>query len=905
MLVRAVDVDFISCPTFHWLGHSDHKLVMARLLLGDKPRLAGYWKFNCSLLEREDFRDQLVGLIQRDLVGAVTGNKWWGNLKHRIRTFTVKYSQRLAVDKATAETLLEDKISRAMAGGDSLTIEIARSDLQQAVSARYEGQVVRARLDRVSNEAVKLDASMRKEEMRRWPNRYIRSVKTPDGQILQSTRDICDGFRQHLQKRFTKKPSLCEQEFRSYLADFPRLGSVEAASCEGEIRESEVLNALKQVGRNKSPGLDGLPYEMYLRLSHIFVPLLTVMFNHWFNQGGIPGQVTKGVITLLKKGDTDGGEELDDYRPITLLNTELKIMAKILSNRLRVVIEDLVGPDQNYAVKERSIQNNLHTIRTVLEGIEDDTEAALIHLDQAKAFDRVDHQFLATVLETAGFEPGFRKWIGLLYQTPKAVVQVNGRRSKPFAVTRSVRQGCPLSPLLYVLALEPLLRRLRDRAAKPALRGIGVPGGARAKVCAYADDVSAFVSCRRDIKAVHKAVARYEKVTGAKINRGKSKGLRLGAWRGSVPLPGPFSWTDGPIRILGVWYGPDLQLEKNWSEVHARVETSVGIWLRRRLSLKGRAEACVTYVFPLILYRMSVLPLPTNWMVLFERLLFSLLWRRGRPRVRREVCIQRPCNGGLGMPHMASHRHAERLAFLNRTLTEESAWEWKVRNAFPKLEFAPRVEGRRKPKGQAQFLVECRRALNALPRSSDLLRPRKVLYRDLVEGAASDPLQKRLGLSDGELRSLWSWAPGADYLNNSEFSLTWRLVRNGLPLMDSAYKVGYADMFDCPRCNSGIEETAEHAFFYCEKVRPLWGYVNEVTARIDCKKPRIPLDVAYVCDNVSPPWIGQKRMVFLTLLAVARMVIWTTRLNEIHKGHIFSHQNLIKAFQHQLRVKIR
>ena len=156
-----------------------------------------------------------------------------------------------------------------------------------------------------------------------------------------------------------------------------------------------------------------------------------------------PGSVTKGVITLLKKGGRHVGEGLDDYRPITLLNTELKILARVLANRLQLVISDLVGPEQTFAVKGRSIQDNLHVIREVLEGIEDDTEAALISLDQSKALDRVDHRFLATVLETAGFKPQFRIWINMMYHNPQAVVQVNGRRSRVFAIERSVRQGCP------------------------------------------------------------------------------------------------------------------------------------------------------------------------------------------------------------------------------------------------------------------------------------------------------------------------------------------------------------------------------------------------------------------------------------------------------------------------------
>ena len=131
------------------------------------------------------------------------------------------------------------------------------------------------------------------------------------------------------------------------------------------VTECEVRNELKQVGLNKSPGLDGLPYEVYLTIPHMFVPILTDMFNHWFAQGDIPGSITKGVITLLKKECRYDRRELDDYRPITLLNTELNILARVLANRLKLVSSDLIGPEQNYAVKERSIQDNLHMVRQI------------------------------------------------------------------------------------------------------------------------------------------------------------------------------------------------------------------------------------------------------------------------------------------------------------------------------------------------------------------------------------------------------------------------------------------------------------------------------------------------------------------------------------------------------------
>ena len=125
---------------------------------------------------------------------------------------------------------------------------------------------------------------------------------------------------------------------------------------------------------------------------------------------------------------------------------------------------------------------------------------------------------------------------------------------------------------------------------------------------------------------------------------------------------------------------------------------------------------------------------------------------------RRQVCIQRTRNGGLGMPDLESHWLVERLAYLGRSLTGDAVWRRKASRTFPRLKSDPKAEGRRKPLGEALFVRECRKALRNLLGSSDLSRPRKELYRELVVGSASDPLSERRSWTAEEIRCHWNWA---------------------------------------------------------------------------------------------------------------------------------------------------
>ena len=128
VLVRRADIDFVSCPTFHLIAWTDHKLARVSLRLANWPRLEVHY----LLIGDRDFRDRLESLIKRALVGAVTGNRWWVSLKHRVRDFATKYGRMLNLDRTKEAKSIDDRLSRAVAGGaDSLTIEVARRDLER------------------------------------------------------------------------------------------------------------------------------------------------------------------------------------------------------------------------------------------------------------------------------------------------------------------------------------------------------------------------------------------------------------------------------------------------------------------------------------------------------------------------------------------------------------------------------------------------------------------------------------------------------------------------------------------------------------------------------------------------------------------------------------------------------
>ena len=231
-----------------------------------------------------------------------------------------------------------------------------------------------------------------------------------------------------------------------------KLSDEERQLCEGELTLAECKVALDGMASGKSPGLDGLPAEFYQRFWPVLGPDMVEVLNFSYASGRLSSSQRSGLITLLyKRGDR---LEMKNWRPITLLCVDYKIAAKAIANRLLQVLPSIIHPDQSCGVRGRNpVVNN----RLMQDDINNcGLGRAVLSLAQEKAFDRVDWSFLLHVLATMHFSPSFQQWVRLFYSRISSRILVNGEQSSSFFVSRGVRQGCPLSPLLYVIMAETI-----------------------------------------------------------------------------------------------------------------------------------------------------------------------------------------------------------------------------------------------------------------------------------------------------------------------------------------------------------------------------------------------------------------------------------------------------------------
>lgn len=244
------------------------------------------------------------------------------------------------------------------------------------------------------------------------------------------------------------------------------------------------------------------------------------MFADSLKNSQLPPTLNLANISLILKKNKPP-DSCSSYWPISLIGVDAKIFSKLLARRLEVVLPNLINPDQTDFIQKRFSITNIRRLLNVIQYTnQQHCEAISVSLDAEKAFNRVEWGYLFEALQRFSIEGEFRKWI----QTMSCVI-TNGLRSDSFPLARGTRQGCPLSPLLFALALEPLAEAIWQNKD---IKGISIRGGEH-KIALYADGILLFLSSPElSIPATSSLFDELSLISGYKINFSKSEALPLG-----------------------------------------------------------------------------------------------------------------------------------------------------------------------------------------------------------------------------------------------------------------------------------------------------------------------------------------------------------------------------------------
>ncbi|KAL3682664.1 hypothetical protein R1sor_000686 [Riccia sorocarpa] len=231
-----------------------------------------------------------------------------------------------------------------------------------------------------------------------------------------------------------------------------------------------IQEIVRSLPHEKSPGFDGVTVEVLLAGWEFMSNDCYHMVQKVWKSSMLLSKDNRGIIKLIPKADALF--LLKNWRPITLLTTTYKIIAKIFACRLKPMLPDIIDQQQTGFISGRSIVENILSLRMTQEWVPaTGQEIMFIKLDFQKAYNRVSHSYLWETLAALGLSPENVQRIKGLVTGGAAQVHVNGSFTKRFEVTHGVRQGCPLAPLLFAMVTQPLMRLLREEEVFEEISG--------------------------------------------------------------------------------------------------------------------------------------------------------------------------------------------------------------------------------------------------------------------------------------------------------------------------------------------------------------------------------------------------------------------------------------------------
>lgn len=453
----------------------------------------------------------------------------------------------------------------------------------------------------------------------------------------------------------------------------------------------EIKNTVFSMDPASAPGPDGFPGSFYQSCWDIVGSDVISFVQYFFQHNWLYPNANSNFIVLLPK--VEGANLISQFRPIALANFLFKIIPKILADRLGPIAARIISPQQTAFLKNRRISDCIGLVSEGFNILDRKIRGGNvgIKVDIAKAFDTLDWSFLSQVLIRFGFSSEFLHFIHTILDSARLSVLLNGTPHGFFSCSRGVRQGDPLSPLLFCLAEEALSRGLTSLFLSRRVKPISLPRGCLLSHVLYADDL--FIFCRGDdssLKNLRLFLESYGAASGQIVNKDKSTfymGEAYSYRRGRVHRLLGYKSGSAPFIYLGVPIFKGMPRRRHLQAIADKANSRLTSWKGKLLSIAGRVQLVKDIFQSMLLHSFSVYLWPSSLLKYLAVCARNFIWS-GDVAIKKLVTVswkQLCCprnEAGLGLRHLPALNKAALLTLSWSILTASTSWGVFARGRF-------------------------------------------------------------------------------------------------------------------------------------------------------------------------------------------------------------------------------
>ncbi|XP_022027924.1 uncharacterized protein LOC110929112 isoform X1 [Helianthus annuus] len=411
----------------------------------------------------------------------------------------------------------------------------------------------------------------------------------------------------------------------------PNLATITESEAElliAPFSNSEIKDAIWECDGDRAPGPDGFNFKFIKRCWVGLQDDFTRLFNRFHNEGSLNSCCSSSFIALIPK--VKDPTTPSDFRPISLIGVINKVISKVLVNRLKGVIGKLISEEQSAFLAGRSIMDGPLILNEVMGWLKKSKKKGMFFkVDISKAYDSVSWVFLDSIMSQMNFPRRWRSWIMATLHSARASVLVNGSPSMEFQCTRGLRQGDPLSPFLFVIAMEALTGIMKEAVTVGLFNGIQCTNeGPCLSHFSYADDVM-FLGGYLNVINLRRILCCFYLTSGLKVNLAKCSVYGIGVSDQEVQsMAGLLNCKPGvfPFKHLGLLVGANMNLVRNWKSVVEIFRNRLSIWKAKHLSYGGRITLLKSVLNSLPTYYFSLFKAPVQVLESLERIRRVFFW---------------------------------------------------------------------------------------------------------------------------------------------------------------------------------------------------------------------------------------------------------------------------------------